>query len=224
MATNNLVNLKNSGIVSYDGAGTFTALSNPLTVSNGGTGDSSLTAYAVLCGGTTSTGAVQSIASVGTSGHALTSNGAGALPTFQAIGTGVGYGCNFFSGTPSFVTDSATYYVTLAGGAGLNTITVATSASVNYFVLKPGTLNRVYGGVRCTVGSNENCTVFIRVNNSSNTNVTTTLSLTATLNAFSNSSLGISLNAGDYFTLGFTGPVWATNPTNVSITATAVIE
>jgi hypothetical protein len=55
----------------------------PLTVANGGTGAASATAYAVQCGGTTSTGAHQSIASVGTSGQVLTSNGAGALPTFQ---------------------------------------------------------------------------------------------------------------------------------------------
>jgi hypothetical protein len=55
-----------------------------ITVPFGGTGLASATAYAVLCGGTTSTGAFQSIASVGTSGQVLTSNGAGALPTFQA--------------------------------------------------------------------------------------------------------------------------------------------
>lgn len=60
-------------------------LATPVTVSNGGTGDTSLTAYAVLCGGTTTTGAVQSIASVGTSGNVLTSNGASALPTFQPV-------------------------------------------------------------------------------------------------------------------------------------------
>lgn len=54
-----------------------------VTVAQGGTGLASATAYAVLCGGTTSTGAFQSIASVGTAGQVLTSNGAGALPTFQ---------------------------------------------------------------------------------------------------------------------------------------------
>lgn len=41
------------------------------------------TAYAVLCGGTTVSGPLQSIAGVGTSGQVLTSNGAAALPTFQ---------------------------------------------------------------------------------------------------------------------------------------------
>lgn len=52
-------------------------------VAGGGTGDTSFTAYAVICGGTTSTNPLQSIAGVGTSGQLLTSNGAGALPTFQ---------------------------------------------------------------------------------------------------------------------------------------------
>jgi hypothetical protein len=57
-------------------------------VAGGGTGATSFTAYAVICGGTTSTGTLQSIAGVGTSGQVLTSNGAGALPTFQAASTG----------------------------------------------------------------------------------------------------------------------------------------
>lgn len=54
-----------------------------LAVARGGSGRGTATAYAVLCGGTTSTGAHQSVASVGTAGQVLTSNGAGALPTFQ---------------------------------------------------------------------------------------------------------------------------------------------
>lgn len=60
----------------------------PLPTAQGGTGLTSTTAYAVLCGGTTSTGNLQSIAGVGTSGQVLTSNGAGALPTFQALSSG----------------------------------------------------------------------------------------------------------------------------------------
>ena len=60
-------------------------LTNPLTVGNGGTGDSSHTAYAVLTGGTTSTGALQSVSGVGTSGQVLTSNGASTLPTWQTL-------------------------------------------------------------------------------------------------------------------------------------------
>jgi len=65
-----------------------TGVTGTLSVANGGTGATTQTAYAVLAGGTTSTGAFQSVASVGTSGQVLTSNGAGALPTFQTPAAG----------------------------------------------------------------------------------------------------------------------------------------
>lgn len=68
-------------------SGVITGITD-LAVADGGTGRSSHTEYAVLCGGTTTTAAQQSIASVGTSGQVLTSNGAAALPTFQAASTG----------------------------------------------------------------------------------------------------------------------------------------
>ena len=52
-------------------------------VVEGGTGDTSFTAYSVITGGTTTTGALQNVSGVGTSGQVLTSNGASALPTWQ---------------------------------------------------------------------------------------------------------------------------------------------
>jgi hypothetical protein len=63
-------------------------LAGTLGVASGGTGSTTFTAYGVLAGGTTSTGAVQSVVSVGTSGQVLVSNGAGALPTFQTVTAG----------------------------------------------------------------------------------------------------------------------------------------
>lgn len=53
-----------------------------VTVAQGGTGRATALAYGVLCGGTTATGAHQSVASVGTAEQVLTSAGAGALPVF----------------------------------------------------------------------------------------------------------------------------------------------
>lgn len=58
-------------------------LTNDLTVPYGGTGKSTCVAYAVQCGGTTSTGIHQDVVSVGGDGQVLTSHGAGTLPTFQ---------------------------------------------------------------------------------------------------------------------------------------------
>lgn len=53
-------------------------------VPGGGTGLTSTTAYAVVAGGTTSTGNLQQVSGVGTSGQVLTSAGAGALPVWAA--------------------------------------------------------------------------------------------------------------------------------------------
>ena len=69
---------------SADDISGMAGIGNPLPVPSGGTGRATATAYAVICGGTTATGALQSITSAGTTGQVLTSNGVGALPTMQA--------------------------------------------------------------------------------------------------------------------------------------------
>lgn len=87
-----------------------------LPVAGGGTGVATLTAYAPVFGGTTSTGAVQS-GTAGTSGHVLTSNGAGVLPTFQAAGGGSTRLDQITTGTAdSTLTTSG--FVTVNSGAG----------------------------------------------------------------------------------------------------------
>lgn len=60
------------------------------TVPQGGTGLSSLTAYALLAGGTTSTGAMQQVSGVGTLGQVLVSAGAGTLPSWQSAPAAIG--------------------------------------------------------------------------------------------------------------------------------------
>jgi hypothetical protein len=55
-----------------------------LGADQGGTGISTTTPYSVVFSGTTATGTFQAAAGPGTATHVLTSNGAGALPTFQA--------------------------------------------------------------------------------------------------------------------------------------------
>lgn len=75
-----------------DTTGTASNVTGTVAVSHGGTGKTSLTAYGVLAAGTTSTGALQQVSGTGSSGQVLTSNGAGALPTWQTAATGFTWG------------------------------------------------------------------------------------------------------------------------------------
>ena len=191
-----------------------------MTVTNGGQGNASLTAYAVLCGGTTSTNPVQSIAGVGTTGQVLTSNGAGALPTFQAPG-----GFTFFvitaAATPA---DSTTYFLQMA--AATTAVTASGSAATRFYIPKAGTITACYGATTYTAGSAQNATVAIRLNNTSNTNVTTTLDFSGGGDtAFNNAALSTAVAAGDYIEILFITPAWSpTNPTNVRFAVTVFVQ
>ena len=114
--------------------GTYTGITD-ITVADGGTGVSTMTtAYAPVCAGTTATGALQ-VASTGlsTSGYVLTSNGASALPSFQAGGNKIGAWILFNgTGTPASV---ANYNVTSItdNGTGDYTINFTSAfADANY--------------------------------------------------------------------------------------------
>ncbi len=86
-AANALSILGGTGISTSGAGSTVTVtLDTPVIVADGGSGRTTATEYAVICGGTTTTNPHQSIASVGTASQVLTSNGAGALPTFQNAG------------------------------------------------------------------------------------------------------------------------------------------
>jgi hypothetical protein len=80
-------NLAGSANLTFDGtnltANTLTP-TNALGAAYGGTGLTTTTAYSVVFTGTTSTGPFQASIGPGTATYLLTSNGAGALPTWQA--------------------------------------------------------------------------------------------------------------------------------------------
>ena len=106
------INGTNGITTSGSGSTVVIDLTNPVTVPHGGTGVVSNTAYSVLCGGTVSTNPIQSVASVGTSGQVLTSNGAGTLPTFQDNSAVSGFTS---IAAQSFTTPGAFTYTPTAG-------------------------------------------------------------------------------------------------------------
>ncbi len=77
-----------TGILVANGAGSITVNVSLVPVANGGTNNTSFTAYSVICAGTTATGTFQNVVGVGTSGQVLTSAGAGALPAWQTPAAG----------------------------------------------------------------------------------------------------------------------------------------
>lgn len=96
--TDNNINVRGDGvtinIIGDPSTSTLTAnLISPLQVLYGGTGDISFIPYSVVCGGTASTNPLQSVASLGTSGQFLTSQGNGSLPHWTS-GTSTSFTVN----------------------------------------------------------------------------------------------------------------------------------
>lgn len=213
MTTNNAINLSDSGLAKYDGAGTFGVATG---VVDGLTGATSFNAYGVLCGGTTSTNPIQSI-DPGSTDDLLYSNGAGFLPEFRPRQSMV-FHQSAGSQNPA---DATTYWFQFDDTWG--TTSIPTSRK---YIPITGVLTTFYGYfiINGTLGSSENTTVGIRVNGSSTTNVSTTVQLTANPTTFNNTGLSIALSAGDYIEIFTTTPTWATNPTSVSFTCSMVVE
>jgi len=119
----------------------------PLGVAQGGTGLASLTAYAPLTGGTTSTGALQQATTgMSTSGHVLTSTGASSLPTWQAPSGGgdTAASATWSTGTPTISIATADVWdITISHNiTGLTiTPTAANVQTVSLFLNQDGTGN-----------------------------------------------------------------------------------
>lgn len=107
-------------------AGAVPTWISQVTVPLGGTGNSTFTAYSVICAGTTATGAFQNVVGVGSMGQALVSNGSGTLPSWQnvsgsgTINSGTINDLAYYAGTGTTISALATanngLLVTSAGG------------------------------------------------------------------------------------------------------------
>jgi hypothetical protein len=83
---------------------------SPVSVPCGGTGLSSIAAYAFICGGTTSVGALQTVAQSSTAGQGLVSSGSSALPVTQNVMPGYNVSASNFcyAGTTSNLANTPT--------------------------------------------------------------------------------------------------------------------
>jgi len=123
----NIVGVNGLTISGNNGTATLSVgIVAPIPVSLGGTGDISFTPYAVVLGGTTSAGALQTVSGLGTAGQVLVSNGAGAAPTWQnnIPGTGI----VTIDGNSGSITGTT---VTIEGGNNIATSGVSTTMTVS---------------------------------------------------------------------------------------------
>jgi len=123
-AANTVVGLStaNNGVLQTSGTGVPSI--GTAIVAVGGTGNTTFTAYSVICAGTTATGVFQNVSGVGSTGQVLTSAGASALPTWTNPGSGLIVNQN--SSSVTMVAGSA-YYIN--NGASLVTLTLPTTAA-----------------------------------------------------------------------------------------------
>lgn len=113
------------------------------------------------------------------------------------------------NGGVNSLTDAQTFYFGLSFPFN---VTTDSPFHIRFYCPIGGTINRAYVyQSSTTVGSNEAWSMYLRVNATTDTLIES-LSSTASPRVWSNTSMGVSISAGDYFVIKSVNPTWATNP------------
>jgi hypothetical protein len=156
--------------------------------------------------------------SSGSNGYTLTTDGNG-VTSWATPAAGSGYTLQA-EGQGVNAADATTYYI----GASFSSTYSTTGDTKPIYIPKAGTLTAACVWFRNTGGTAETSTVSFRLNDTTDTIIST-----STLNNSANSSvcatgLSTAVVAGDRFEIKWVTPTWATNPTNVRVSAVAYIE
>lgn len=117
--------------------------------------------------------------------------------------------------------DATTYFF------GANTINSfrATAAISKLFLPKAGSIKNVTVAFTQTAGSAETSTMSVRLNDTTDTTISSAIVNNATVTNFSNTGLNISINGTtDFIEIKWVTPTWVTNPTNLSGTILIYVE
>lgn len=162
-----------------------------LGVVGGGIGTGTTTPYAVLTGGTTATTQVQSLATTGTSGFVLTSQGSAALPIWGSAGAGTVISVTGSGIATGLVTTTGNITVTAATQADMTTATSTTLAVV------PGVVRFAPGAAKFWVVFNgANGSTFVSYNVSNVTRNSTGNYNVNLSTAFATTQFCLSMGAG----------------------------
>jgi hypothetical protein len=134
-------------------------------------------------------------------------------------GTIVGYVVEAHAASQATTTDSQTVY--------WGSMLVAPSTTANrwrIYIPKTGTIKAVYiYSYAGTAGSNENWSMYVRYDNTTDTLIQTLMANTND-RVWSNVALNIAVTQGHYIEIKEIQPAWATNPANVTRAAVIYIE
>ncbi len=165
--------------VTFPTSGTLATTTDLITVNHGGTGNTTFTAYSVICAGTTATGAFQNVSGVGTAGQVLTSNGAAALPTWQAAGSGYVTSVTSADVNRIAITGTATDPIVNIAATYVGQNTITTLGVISGGAWQGTVIGSIYGG---TGVNNAGRTFTIGGNFATSGAFTTTLTVTGNTN------------------------------------------
>jgi hypothetical protein len=132
------------------------------------------------------------------------------ISTYQnTIANSYPIAASFASSNPA---DATTYYFGAFPHVALGT----TPAINRLYFLRAGTVVAATVSMYCTSGTTEQSTLSFRLNDTTDTTITSTWQLSTAFFVAENTALSITVARGDYFEIKWLTPTWATNPTGVT--------
>jgi hypothetical protein len=172
----------------------------------------------------------KSVSGLGSAGSAGTTGATGSTgvtgPTGPS-GTSLGYvlmasGPNAGTTAPTPVINT-TYFI--GGPTWARWSDLATEGFGRIYIPNAGTIKVVYLSFSTGIsGSNEISTASIRLNNTTDTVISSVITNDSLNTVFSNTSLSISVVAGDYIEVKWVSPTWLTPPIGARLVATINIQ
>lgn len=123
----------------------------------------------------------------------------------------------FASSTPA---DGTTYFF----GLWHEQVLIGTGGYARLYMPRAGIITTAMMEINSTPGSAETSTISIRLNDTSDTTLCSTVALNASPFVFTTTSLTLSVAQFDYVELKWVTPTWATNPTTVFGRVTLILE
>jgi hypothetical protein len=131
------------------------------------------------------------------------------------------YALNVMAALLAAPADATTYYFGCLAGLAPST----TAALARLYIPKSGKLSKanISWYASGVAGSNESISVYIRVNNATDYLIASKGDTNA-FKLFSNNRMTVNVMIGDYVEIKIVCPTWATNPTNLVLGGSLILE